>query len=164
MTRSLSRPDRRSSVLQYHAHRAHENGRDCRYISITFHPRLLYILGSRIASRYTDPLMENAALLAVCFDLSHLLNGTGSGRVEHIRIDSLRDTYEWTSRWTCSVSGNFYTFTAALTGNRHMAGGEPGTDSSMPPSSMKTISLILDDISATSISAKAKAAGSLRVT
>ena len=36
-----------------------ENGRDCRYISITFHPRLLYgYQGSRIASRYTDPLME----------------------------------------------------------------------------------------------------------
>ena len=57
-----------------------ENGRDCRYISITFHPRLLYgYQGSRIASRYTDPLMENAALPAVCFDLSQEWHGEAVG-------------------------------------------------------------------------------------
>ena len=74
-----------------------ENGRDCRYISITFHPRLLYgYQGSRIASRYTDPLMENAALPAVCFDLSQEWHGEAVGLLEDIiRIDSLRyDTYE----------------------------------------------------------------------
>ena len=47
------------------------DGHDCKYISITFHPRLLYgYQGSRIASRYTDPLTEHTALPAVCFDLS----------------------------------------------------------------------------------------------
>ena len=62
-----------------------ENGRDCRYISITFHPRLLYgYQGSRIASRYTDPLMENAALPAVCFDLSQEWHGEAVGLLEDI--------------------------------------------------------------------------------
>ena len=110
--------------------------------------------------------MENAALPAVCFDLSQEWHGEAVGLLEDIiRIDSLRyDTYEWTSRWTCSVSGSFYTFTAALTGNRHIrrAGRTRNGFVRCSPSSMKTISLISPWMifPATSISAKASAAGS----
>ena len=74
-----------------------ENGRDCRYISITFHPRLLYgYQGSRIASRYTDPLTEHTALPAVCFDLSEEWHREVIRLLEDIiRIDGQRyETYE----------------------------------------------------------------------
>ena len=103
-------------------------------------------------------LMENAALPAVCFDLSQEWHGEAVGLLEDIiRIDSLR-----------SVSGSFYTFTAALTGNRHIrrAGRTRNGFVRCSPSSMKTISLISPWMifPATSISAKASAAGSLRVT
>lgn len=148
-----------------------ENGRDCRYISITFHPRLLYgYQGSRIASRYTDPLMENAALPAVCFDLSQEWHGKRSGfwRILYALTACAMIPMKWTSRWTCSVSGSFYTFTAALTGNRHIrqAGRTRNGFVRCSPSSMKTISLISPWMifPATSISAKVSAAGSLRVT
>ena len=148
-----------------------ENGRDCRYISITFHPRLLYgYQGSRIASRYTDPLMENAALPAVCFDLSQEWHGEAVGLLEDIiRIDSLRyDTYEMDIQMDLFRFWKLYTFTAALTGNRHIrrAGRTRNGFVRCSPSSMKTISLISPWMifPATSISAKASAAGSLRVT
>lgn len=74
-----------------------EDGHDCKYISITFHPRLLYgYQGSRIASRYTQPLMESAALPAVCFDLSEEWHREVIRLLEDIiRIDGLRyHTYE----------------------------------------------------------------------
>lgn len=73
------------------------DGHDCKYISITFHPRLLYgYQGSRIASRYTDPLTEHTALPAVCFDLSEEWHREAVGLLEDIiRIDGQRyETYE----------------------------------------------------------------------
>lgn len=74
-----------------------EDGKECRYISITFHPRLLYgYEGSVIKRRYTDPLTGGFALPSVCFD------GSEEWHSEIMRLlqdiiegDRLRyDTYE----------------------------------------------------------------------
>lgn len=74
-----------------------EGGRDCRYVSITFHPRLLYgYQGSIIANRYAGPLTDSAALPSVYFDHSQEWHGEAVGLLKDIiRSDRLRyDTYE----------------------------------------------------------------------
>lgn len=46
-----------------------KNGEDCRYISVTFHPRLIYgFEGSAIQSRYVEPITDSGSLCAVFFD------------------------------------------------------------------------------------------------
>lgn len=73
------------------------DGGDCRYISITFHPRLLFgYQGSIIASRYTQPLTESSVLPSVYLDQSEEWHLEAIGILKDIvQADRLRhDTYE----------------------------------------------------------------------
>lgn len=48
----------------------HEN-QDCEYTSITFDPKLIYgYEHSLLYTKYVSPIMQNASLAAICFDLS----------------------------------------------------------------------------------------------
>lgn len=74
-----------------------EHEQDCRYISITFHPRLLYgYQGSIIGSRYLEPLTGSSSLPAVFFDYSEEWHQEAVELLrDMVRIDRLRyDTYE----------------------------------------------------------------------
>ncbi len=51
-----------------HTGRRMETGLDCSYLSITFHPRLLYGYGSSVMqSKYMNPVLKNAALSSIRF-------------------------------------------------------------------------------------------------